>query len=136
MSETPINCTAGFYCPTYRIDIYAKCTNGTYCGNSTRFPESCPAGYFGSSNTSNYDLNSGCFACVEGQYSSADTDTCEDCYAGFVCQKAARSPNPRDPETEGGYECPVGHYCPVASTTPVACPLGHYSDKMGNGYAN
>lgn len=136
MSEEPIDCPESFYCPGYRTDIYAKCTNGTFCGESTRFPESCPAGYFGSSNTSNVDLNSACFACGEGQYSNSGSNTCEDCYAGFVCEKAARKPNPRDRVTEGGYECPPGFYCPVASTTPIACPLGHYSDTAGNGYAN
>ena len=37
---------------------------------------------------------------------------------------------------DNGYSCPAGFYCTVASTTPIACPLGHYSDKVGNGYAN
>jgi len=135
-SAAPLDCPQGFYCPGYRTDIYAKCTNGTFCGNATRFPESCPAGYFGSSNTSNFDLNSGCFSCGSGQYSNSGSNSCEDCYAGFVCEKGARKPNPRDRKVDGGYECPAGYYCPVASVTPIACPLGHYSETKGNGYAN
>ena len=136
MSNETSTCPEGFYCPGYRTDIYAKCTNGTYCGDETRFPTTCPAGYFGSSRTDNFDLNTGCIACGKGQYSDAGTQTCEDCYAGFVCVTAAKKPNPKDLATEGGYVCPAGFYCPVASTTPIACPLGHYSDTIGNGYAN
>ena len=136
LSAEPTPCPGSFYCPGYRTDIYAKCLNGTYCPESTQFPESCPAGAFGSSNTTNIDLNSGCFYCGAGQYSNSGSNTCEDCYAGFVCERAARKPNPRDRVVDGGYECPAGSYCPVASTTPVACPLGTYSATKGNGYAN
>ena len=52
-----------------------------------------------------------------------------------MCTEASKKPNPRSLE-EGGYECPAGYYCPVASTSPIACPLGHYSAVKGNGYAN
>ena len=83
MNET--NCPESFHCPSYRTDIYAKCTNGTYCPESSRFETQCRAGYFGSSKTNNIDLNSGCIACGKGQYSDAGTNTCEDCWAGFVC---------------------------------------------------
>ena len=135
MSTESLACPESFYCPSYATDIYAKCTNGTYCGESTRFPSNCPAGYFGSSNTTNIDLNSGCFACGKGQYSNAGSNTCETCYDGFICNQAAIKPNPRT-EAEGGYICPPGSYCPAGSTVPIACPLGKYSDKEGNGFAN
>ena len=110
--------------------------NGTFCGESSIVPTNCPDGWFGSSVTENYDLNSGCIACGKGQYSNAGTNTCEDCFAGFVCVNAATKPNPRDLEKDGGYECPAGFYCPVASTSPIACPLAHYSETTGNGFAN
>ena len=136
MSAEAIPCPASFYCPGYRTDIYAKCTNGTYCGESTRFPKNCPSGYFGSSRTDNVDLDSGCSACGLGQYSDTASNTCEDCWAGYVCLEKAKKPNPRSIESDNGYICPPGFYCPVASTSPIACPIAYYSAAEGNGFAN
>lgn len=135
MSFVELDCPEGFHCPGFRTDIYAKCNNGTYCGENTRFPQNCPPGYFGSSRTDNFDVNKACIACGIGQYSDSGSNTCEDCWAGYVCQNAAKKPNPVTAE-EGGYICPKGFYCPVASTSPIACPLAHYSDEEGNGFAN
>ena len=81
-------------------------------------------------------MNTGCIACGKGQYSDSGTNTCEDCWAGYVCQDAAIEPDPTSLRDHGGYICPKGSYCPVASVTPIACPLGHYSDKEGRGYLN
>lgn len=136
MSNSTLPCPEGFNCPSFRTDIYSKCTNGTYCPAESRFPVKCPAGHFGSSRTDNFDKNLGCIACGKGQYSDSGTNTCEDCYAGYVCVEAATTPVPIDIEKDGGYKCPAGSYCPEASTTPIACPLAHYSEKQGAGFLN
>ena len=135
MSYNTTVCPAGFFCPGFRTDIYTKCDNGTYCGEGTRFPKDCPAGYFGSSNTFNYDKDSGCIACEAGQYSDSESTTCQNCFEGYVCTTNATQPNPTTPE-QGGYICPAGSYCPEATTAPIACPIAHYSDQEGNGFLN
>ena len=34
-------------------------------------------------------------------------------------------------KTEGGYECPIGKYCPEGTTSPRDCPAGTYSNTTG-----
>ena len=29
--------------------------------------------------------------------------------------------------------CPLGHYCPIGSTTPIPCPAGSYGNTTGLG---
>ena len=53
-----------------------------------------------------------------------------------MCEPGATIPDPTSRKDHKGYICPAGSYCPVASTTPIACPLGHYSDQEGRGFLN
>lgn len=39
------------------------------------------------------------------------------------------SPTPTDGVT--GDICPLGHFCPMGSTSPVLCPDGTYSNSTG-----
>lgn len=49
---------------------------------------------------------------------------------GYYCSGGAVSAMPSDGET--GDICPVGHYCPMGSSYPVACPDGTYSNTTGS----
>jgi len=88
----------------------------------------CPAGSFGTGRTDNYDLPTSCVSCGRGQYSALGSNTCEDCWAGYVCVSAAKKPNPTDLKKEGGMVCPKGFYCPKKTWSAIACPLGTYND--------
>lgn len=49
--------------------------------------------------------------------------------AGYYCSGRAASPTPSDGLT--GNICPVEHYCPSGSTSPLVCPDGMYSNTTG-----
>jgi hypothetical protein len=85
MSSEEIICPKGYYCPTYRTDIYIKCGNGTYCGEGETLPINCPAGQFGTGVTDNWDLESSCIPCGPGTYSDLEENNCLPCEAGFIC---------------------------------------------------
>lgn len=48
---------------------------------------------------------------------------------GYYCSEGAVSSTPSDGVT--GDICPVEHYCPLGSTSPVVCPDGTYSNTTG-----
>jgi hypothetical protein len=81
--------------------------------------------------------------CPEGSiaptYNSADRNKCapgfyfgvlgcEPCMPGFLCKSGTNTKYPVDVDTEGGYECPVGHYCPggTSEENVQACPAGRF----------
>jgi hypothetical protein len=130
--EFASQCPPGYFCEFYRTDIYEKCSNGTYCPEAARAETPCPAGYFGSGRTDNYDQDLGCIGCGRGTYSSDRTDSCELCSEGYTCEAYATTPTPNSP-AEGGKICPKGFYCPKGSFSAIACPVGYYNDKEGMG---
>lgn len=44
---------------------------------------------------------------------------------GFYCPSGQAVPNPYD------YLCPKGHYCLVATSTPIRCKSGFYQNELG-----
>lgn len=48
---------------------------------------------------------------------------------GYYCSDGAASSTPSDGVT--GDICPVEHYCPLGSSSPVVCPDGTYSNTTG-----
>lgn len=48
---------------------------------------------------------------------------------GYYCSGGAVSSMPSDGVT--GDICPVEHYCPLGSTSPVVCPDGMYTNTTG-----
>ena len=53
------------------------------------------------------------------------------CSVGYYCSLAAIVPNPTS-ETFGDI-CPIGHYCPEGTASPVPCPVGTYQPNTGMG---
>jgi len=92
----------------------------------------CPNGSYGSGSAFNFDEESGCKECGRGLYSEDDPTTCMDCTPGYVCVGKTSSATPVDLDTQGGYKCPTGFYCPLGSFEPTACPAGSYSKKEGS----
>ena len=113
-----IKCPGGFFCPG-RSETYIKCLNGTYCPPGASAMTPCPAGSFGIANPKNIDFKSSCAYCGRGMYSTqeqpANERECKDCEPGSVCLKGCSSKTPIDIDTQKGYQCPPGHYCPKGS---------------------
>ena len=57
------------------------------------------------------------------------------CAAGYYCGKGSFTDKPTyamDTATENYGPCPKGNYCPANSVTPTKCPIGTYSNGIGN----
>ncbi|XP_072885876.1 uncharacterized protein [Hemitrygon akajei] len=142
-------CTPGFYCDMEGLaSPTGPCFPGHYCvlGARTGSPfgdqtgDKCPPGYFCPSGTDSpkpcppgtYQPLSGvtsrneCLPCPGGKYceSQGQSNVSGDCSAGFYCVSSSRSAFPLDGSM--GAPCPVGHYCPAASSQPWACRNGTY----------
>ncbi|MEQ2168328.1 hypothetical protein GOODEAATRI_013162 [Goodea atripinnis] len=54
---------------------------------------------------------------------------------GYFCQSGATVPTPESSEIflRNG-PCPVGHYCPAGSLTPVPCPAGSIRNATGTSF--
>ena len=55
-----------------------------------------------------------------------------DCTPGYVCLGATASSMPTNKDTQNGYKCPKGHYCPLGSYRETPCPLGTYNKYEGS----
>ncbi|CAM9824345.1 unnamed protein product [Bubo scandiacus] len=115
----PIECPAGYYCPsgTKAADQY-PCPEGTYSNQTglgnPRQCKPCPGGMF----------------CAGAGLSSPSGP----CLPGYYCTSKARIPNPVT--DEAGSVCPAGHYCPPGSSKPELCPTGTILPQSGMGYRN
>jgi len=127
-----VQCPGGFYCPVKSI-VPVKCENGFYCPPGSPAAIPCPSGTMGSNNYFNDDIKTGCTTCPPGSYSLRSDDSpsvCIPCPAGYVCVYNTSSATPRDPDKDGGYECPKGFYCPEGSYEPTPCPQGYFNKDM------
>jgi len=110
----PLDCTIcprGFRCApgaTSKNSLITDCPVNHYCPEGAHatgdFAETpCPAGYKSAINGKSLE---DCVKCSYGKY----------CLAG-----------------QGEVDCPVGHYCPLAteSATQFPCPQGHYNAALG-----
>nr|DBA16528.1 TPA: hypothetical protein GDO54_003912 [Pyxicephalus adspersus] len=95
-----VKCPVGYYCPE---DIDAN-------------PVPCPPGTFNP--TLGVTRAEHCLQCLPGMFCRdwASSAVSGPCQAGFFCTAG-----------EGG-GCPRGHYCPVGSFHPYACPAGTYNN--------
>lgn len=72
--------------------------------------------------------------------SSGGCKTCEAgyiCYgchledlAGEPCTRGTTKRFPTDVETDKGYACPRGTYCPAGTLEPLLCPVGTYQPNI------
>lgn len=103
------------------------CPTGHYCpAGDALSPIACPEGYY--NNQTGRSKIGNCRACPGGWYCEKpglDWPSGE-CDPGFYCVEKATIRNPNNVTATGG-PCPPGHYCPVGSPSPRACPGGEYN---------
>jgi len=126
----PLTCPGGWYCPANSTNpLY--CVAGQYCPPGSAEPLYCSTGFISLSIANRSTLELSCRACEAGYYSSdARNSSCGACDAGYVCTGASSSPRPLT-VSQGGYICPLGHYCPEASPIEMPCPAGSYNALVG-----
>jgi hypothetical protein len=94
-------------------------------------PTKCPVGHIGIYYSERRSAAEGCKPCGDGYWADANTNTCNLCDPGYACPLGASRADPTDLETEGGYSCPVGYYCPQGTGYPIVCPVGTYNKHEG-----
>jgi hypothetical protein len=120
-------CPEGYFCPNQTITPIL-CAWGSYCPAGSSYSTPCPAGtYSNEANTPAIRPSVAfCYSCPPGTYSNdkAGASVCEECTAGYVCEGATTSATPTSKETQKGYQCPLGSYCPAGSSVATPCPAG------------
>ena len=122
-------CEAGYYCPAGSISSTPSsniCPAGSYCPAGSGFPIECPPGTF--SSATGLESFTECETCTGGQYceGSGRSTPSGDCAARYFCISGSDSARPAN-GTEFNGPCPVGHFCPPATTHPIQCPAGSYN---------
>ncbi|KAK5868621.1 hypothetical protein PBY51_009620 [Eleginops maclovinus] len=122
-------CPSRHYCDRPGTQIPAVCPQGFHCPEGTYAPEPCPEGTY----SSRPALSNGseCSSCGGGQYCSSVglSEPSGNCKERFYCREGAKSATPADGPTGG--LCPAGSYCPPASSSPLPCPPGTFSNNTG-----
>ncbi|RLN86843.1 hypothetical protein BBJ28_00010856, partial [Nothophytophthora sp. Chile5] len=131
-STAPVLCPEGFFCPP-DVDSPSVCWLGHYCPSGTVAQIPCPLGYLGRQTPLDgayTSLYSSCEACPPGTFGiDANRSRCDECLEGYVCLGATSSSHPTGRETDGGYPCPAGFYCPAGSSVEITCPRGSYQPQ-------
>ncbi|KAM7082943.1 uncharacterized protein J5F26_014046 [Ciconia maguari] len=115
----PIECPAGYYCPSgTKVANQYPCPEGTYSNQTglgnPRECKPCPGGTF----------------CASAGLLSPSGP----CLPGYYCTSKAHIPRPVN--DEAGDLCPAGHYCPPGSSKPEPCPTGTFLPQSGMVYRN
>ena len=130
-TETLSPCFGGYYCPSTSSEADTppyRCEKGYYCPPGSYEPQECPWGTVPVENSLRILKSDSCAQCPGGTYSYEFK--CLDCDPGFVCVVGASKAQPQTLESDGGYPCPPGYYCPIGSSAGSPCPVGfYYSDK-------
>ncbi|KAL7831753.1 hypothetical protein AOLI_G00293010 [Acnodon oligacanthus] len=126
-------CPQGYYCPANGSSAEGiECPTGHYCPTGTNLKSQypCPAGTINP--YTRMASPEDCVPCPPGFFCEASGQNAASglCEAGYFCLSGAVSPTPDDGVT--GDWCPPGHYCPTGSSSPLPCPLGHYSNTSRN----
>ncbi|XP_055369802.1 uncharacterized protein si:ch211-286b4.4 [Betta splendens] len=126
-------CPSSYYCSSPGTHILAICPQGFYCPEGTSSPKACAEGTYGS--RSALADSSECTPCGGGQYCAGVglSQPSGSCRERFYCREGAKSATPADGPTGG--LCPAGSYCPPASSSPLPCPPGTFSNTSGLGKA-
>ena len=134
-SGFPVLCPAGFYCEGTGKGLKEseECPEGYFCAAGTDIPKACGEKEVCPKKSAGPAVR-GLKAedCEPGTY--LNVDDCFTCEPGFVCVYHTTQKYPISLEEEGGYECPVGHYCPRGTTeeTIKKCPAGtHRRETRG-----
>ena len=124
----PKVCPPGWYCEgneTPDSIESAECPEGFYCPAKTAVPIPCDATSVCPRKSSSPETRGMTPKdCEPGTY--LNVDRCAPCEEGHVCDKETSQKYPLYLETEGGFECPPGHFCPRGTTleTIKKCPVG------------
>ena len=125
-------CDAGYFCPL-GVSTNAPpdniCPPGFYCPVGSGYPLECPSGTF--SNSYGLESYSECELCPSGLYCEGTGRQSPSgvCAAGYFCTRGSDSARPINGTLEYG-PCPIGHFCPPASTIPIPCSEGTYNPLM------
>ncbi|KAM9734328.1 uncharacterized protein ACNS7B_016072 [Menidia menidia] len=119
-------CMPGWYCVSGSLYL---CAAGFYCPEGTGFDlRGCPEGTYGPG--PGYWSVAQCRPCDGGHYCSFrnGTSVTGPCQEGYYCSYGNISPQPFLQAAGEGGPCPAGHYCPMATTHPLPCPRGTFSN--------
>ncbi|KAL8427177.1 hypothetical protein Efla_006804 [Eimeria flavescens] len=131
-SAEPKPCPGGSRCPLMTA-APEVCPRGFFCPEKAAFAFACPAG----SRMNPYDVLqesaiTSCELCRAGTYSDAEgLAECTPCHAGHICADGCHQKYPQDLKSDGGMKCQPGHYCPEGSSAMRPCPAGTYNPDSG-----
>ncbi len=142
-------CTAGNFCNTTGLSaVSGACSVGFFCppGSNSSFSHPCPPGTIG--NTTLLTRVEDCatcpprFACAAG--TNPDTQPPVACAAGYFCPAGSSSAQQvacaagtysASTNASAAFDCQTcevsGSYCPAASTAPLLCAAGSFSNATG-----
>lgn len=154
--STCLNCTEGYHCPYDGMpgtEFQQPCPSGYFCptGTAVYTDHPCPSGT--TSNKQMLTNGTMCMPCPAGRYcGAANSNGGYKCPEGYYCPEGTagvclvdnagncnyRHTQPCPAGTYGGHggglhspwqckHCPKGHYCPIGSIVPEACPKGTYN---------
>ena len=117
-------CPKGYYCEQGTSDYTMfPCPIGHYCVEGSATPEPCPIGTF-LDREAGVNISS-CQPCLPGYYCDVSglggLVENNHCPTGWYCTIGANSTTPSPPS---GDICPIAHYCPRRSSSPVNCTAG------------
>ena len=133
--DAPTNkCHAGFYCihrattpePKNISEGGGPCKQGFYCEGGEQ-EKQCPKGTYG--NQTQLRSKEECTSCDFGKFCSEAglSSPSGDCQEGFFCTRGAIESNPLNKSY--GDVCPPGHFCPLGTYQPQACPPGTFNNN-------
>ncbi|XP_019743139.1 signal peptide, CUB and EGF-like domain-containing protein 3 [Hippocampus comes] len=129
--EVCVSCPSRYFCDGAGVHTPSLCPQGFYCPEGSSTAQTCPEGSYGS--RSALSDESECSLCGAGWHCDGVglTKPSGICKGGFYCKGGAKSATPLDGKTGG--LCPPGSYCPPASSSPIPCPPGTFSNSFGLG---
>ncbi|KAG8568304.1 hypothetical protein GDO81_013953 [Engystomops pustulosus] len=131
-SSMCLPCPAGSSCTHVSTVEPQSCPRGHYCPAMTAAPIPCPAGTF---NPIKGALTfASCKRCPVGRYCRGEANSEPDglCSAGYYCEGEAVDNIPqKSAHFPLNGPCPIGHFCPEGTLSPVPCPVGTLKNTTG-----
>ena len=112
--EHCVKVPAGYILASDTGTLLSPCPPGFYCPSATPSPLACPMGHYCPEGSAMP------YPCKPGHYCSefGSPEPTGLCDAGFFCTGGA--------DHARQFSCTLGHFCPVGSVSPKACPIGTY----------
>ena len=133
-SAAPVICPGNFYCPA-NSNQTIPCPNGYYCPIGSVNPQLCPLGTYYNPTSADLSTDAVCTRCPAGTHGTHPQRlSCLACTPGYVCTGGTNSATPTNATLEGGYVCPIGHYCPLSSAIETPCPIGRFNNLTGGSH--